>query len=402
MRDSEPRIEPKTAQDLCDVVADALRQNARLEIRGGGSKAEIGAPRKARVVSMSAITGVVDYDPAELVLTVRAGTPLSEIEALVAGQRQMLAFEPFDHGPIFGRAVGAATIGGVVAAGVAGSRRVTAGSARDHLLGFTAVSGRGEVFVAGAKVVKNVTGFDLPKLMAGSWGRIGAMMELTLKVLPGPRLSVSLAAENLDCGNAYKAMVRALGSHAEVSATAHLPAQRHGRPALTLFRLTGFEPSVEARCKFLPELLRDYGALRRLDAAEAALLWYEAGTGALLQGPVLWRLHVPPAASPGMIAAFEPQGARWSLDWGGGLVWLALDDDSVVVAEVVRAVTQAAGGDAMLVRAPEDLRACIATQHPRAPRVAALEEQVRRAFDPAGLFETGRFEGVGHANQLRP
>lgn len=394
-------IQPTTAQDLCDAIADALRDGTRLEIRGGGSKAEIGAPREARIVSLAALRGVVDYDPAELVLTVRPGTPLAEITALVAGERQMLAFEPFDHGPLFGRPAGSATIGGVIAAGVAGSRRVTAGSARDHLLGFTAVSGRGEIFVAGAKVVKNVTGYDLPKLMAGSWGRLGAMTELTLKVLPSPRVSATLVADGLGCDAAYAAMARALGSHAEVSAAAHLPAQQQGRGALTLFRLSGFEPSVEARCTLLPDLLRDHGTLRRLAADDAAALWLEAGTGAMLAGPVLWRLHVPPAASPAVIAALEPLGVRWSLDWGGGLVWLALDDDGADLAARVRAAVSSAGGEATLVRAPAALRARIPAQHPRHPRLAALEERVRRAFDPDGLFETGRFVGEGHADQLR-
>ena len=397
-------LRPQSAPDLCDAIADAVREGTRLEIRGGGSKAGIGAPREARIVSLAAMRGVVDYDPAELVLTVRPGTPLAEVEALVAGERQMLAFEPYDHGPLFGRPAGAATIGGVIAAGVAGSRRVTAGSARDHLLGFTAVSGRGERFVAGAKVVKNVTGYDLPKLMAGSWGRLGAMTELTLKVLPSPRMTVTLAADGLDCGAAHAAMARALGSHAAVSAAAHLPAQGSGaaagRQALTLFRLTGFEPSVAARCTLLPDVLRDHGALRRLDADEASALWIEAATGAQLAGPVLWRLHVPPAASPGVIAALEPLGARWALDWGGGLVWLALDDDGVELAANVRGAATAAGGEATLVRAPEALRTRIPAQHPRPAGVAALEERVRRAFDPHGLFETGRFAGAPRADQL--
>jgi len=180
---------PRDAQDLCAIVAQAGASAERLELRGGGSRADFGAPRQATVVSLQALSGVVDYDPAELVLTLRPGTPLAEVQALVASEGQMLAFEP--HG------AASATIGGTVAAGVAGSRRVTAGSARDHLLGFAAVSGRGETYVAGAKVVKNVTGYDLPKLMAGSWGRIGAMTEMTLKVLPSPRIDVTLAAHGL-------------------------------------------------------------------------------------------------------------------------------------------------------------------------------------------------------------
>lgn len=387
-------IRPTSAQDLCDAIADAARAGTRLEIRGGGSKAAIGAPREATILSMAGLTGVVDYDPAELVLTVRAGTPLAEVEALVGSERQMLAFEPWDHGPIFGKPPGSATIGGVIAAGVAGSRRVTAGGARDHLLGFTAVSGRGESFVAGGKVVKNVTGYDLPKLMAGSWGRLAAMTEMTIKVLPRPRHAATLAARGLDPGQAHAAMARALGSHADVSSAAHLSRRADDSPALTLFRVTGFEPSVEARCALLPDLLRDQCALERLEPERADALWEAIATGGGLDGPVLWRVHVPPARAPEFLAAIGATGAQWTLDWGGGLIWLATDD----AAERVRGAAEAVAGQAMLVRAPEDMRAAVPAQHSRHPHVAALEARVRRAFDPAGIFETGRFLGEAHAD----
>ena len=181
-------FQPTTEQDVVDAIAQAASDGRHLEIRGGGSKAEFGAPdRNDDILDLTAFASVIDYDPAELVLTAGAGAPLSVIQALVESENQMLAFEPFDHGPLFGRPAGAATIGGVIGAGVAGSRRISAGSVRDHLLGFKGVSGRGEAFVAGAKVVKNVTGYDLPKLVCGSWGRLVALTEVTLKVLPRGR-----------------------------------------------------------------------------------------------------------------------------------------------------------------------------------------------------------------------
>nr|WP_298103523.1 FAD-binding protein [uncultured Shinella sp.] len=380
-------IAPTTIDALQDAIADAARSGTRLEIRAGGSKSAIGAPRDTAILDMRGFVGVVDYDPPELVLTVRAGTALADVEALVAGENQMLAFDPWDHGPIFGRPAGAATIGGVVAAGVAGSRRVTAGGARDHLLGFSAVSGRGEHFVAGAKVVKNVTGYDLPKLMAGSWGRLAAMTELTLKVLPRPRMSATLVAEGLSPPDAHAAMARALGSHAEVSAAAHLPAGVGSGPALTLFRLAGFEPSVEARCVVLPEILRDRCALVRLDPIAADRLWYSIRHAAPIADGALWKIHVPPSRACELIATLEPLGARWLFDWGGALIWLGYDGDPAIV----RAAAEAANGEAMLVRAPDALRGVVPAQHPRAPGVAALERRVRRAFDPSGVFETGRF-----------
>lgn len=166
---AEARIRPGSADELIEVVADAAASGGKLEIIGGGSKADIGAPREAALLDMNAFSGVIDYDPAELVLTVGAATPLAEIQSLVAQSGQMLAFDPFDHGPLFGRPAGAATIGGVLGAGVSGSARLSRGAARDHLLGFRGVSGRGEAFVGGAKVVKNVTGYDLPKIMTSAW-----------------------------------------------------------------------------------------------------------------------------------------------------------------------------------------------------------------------------------------
>ncbi|WP_213981035.1 FAD-binding protein [Sphingomonas sp. dw_22] len=423
-------MRPLNEDDIRDVVADAIRAGATLDIRGGGSKAGIGAPRpEARPLDLSGLAGVIDYDPAELVLTVRAGTPLAEVERLVSERGQMLAFDPFDHGPILGEAAGAATIGGVVAAGVSGSLRLSGGGARDHLLGLRAVSGRGESFVAGAKVVKNVTGYDLPKLAAGSWGRLFAITELTLKVLPRAPVAATRAVEGLDPAAAVRVMAAAMGSQAEVGAAAHLPADLNDGRSLTALRLLGFGPSVAARAAMVEQLLGEHGAVLALDGEADAAWWrrlctleallkplpFRGGVGA---GPVregsglgetsptpnpspegeglelgtavtpLWRVNVPSSGGPSVVAALAPLGARWLFDWAGGLVWIAFDGD----ASAVRDAAAKAGGHAILVRAPEAMRAAVPAFHPQAPGVAALEERVRRAFDPAGVFETGRFQ----------
>jgi glycolate oxidase FAD binding subunit len=377
-------IRPTTEDDLKDAIADAARAGARLEIRGSGSKAGIGAPREAAVLDMTGFAGIIDYDPAELVLTVGAATPLAQVEALVAAEGQMLAFDPFDHGPIFGRPAGTATIGGIVAAGVSGSRRVSRGGARDHLLGFHGVSGRGEAFVGGAKVVKNVTGYDLPKVVAGSWGRLAALTEVTVKVLPAGREQLTLALEGLDAPQAQAAMARAMGSQADVAAAAHLP----GPSAVTALRLEGFGPSVAARRTILAAMLADVGALRALDEDEAQALWTSVRTLAPLgDEPPLWRINTPPSQGPRVVAALAPLGARWLFDWAGGLIWLAFDGDPAMV----RAAAEAAGGHAALVRAPDAMRHAVPALHPQSPGVRALEARVRRAFDPLGVFETGRF-----------
>jgi glycolate oxidase FAD binding subunit len=356
-------MRPSSIEDLAEIIADAAASGRKLEIVGGGTKAEIGAPREIERLDMTGFNGVIDYDPAELVLTAGAGTPLAEIEALVASKGQMLAFEP--HG------APGSTIGGVVAAGVSGSRRVSRGAVRDHLLGFKAVSGRGEAFVGGAKVVKNVTGYDLPKLAAGSWGRLFALTEVTLKVLPRPPEQVTLAVEDLDAGGAVALMAKALGSQADVAAAGSVD-------GLTALRLEGFGPSVTAR----RALLETMGARRVLSEREAEGFW-AALKNPLPDAAVLWRLSLRASRAADVV---DKGLGPWTMDWAGARVWLACDD-----VEAVRGAAEAAGGHALLVRAPEALRRTVPALHPQSLPLMALEARVRRAFDPMGVFETGRF-----------
>jgi glycolate oxidase FAD binding subunit len=365
-------MRPETVEELAQIIGEAAANGGKLELCGGATKAEIGGPREAHVIDMTALSGILDYDPAELVLTCRAGTSLAEVEAALAEQGQMLAFEPFDYSPIFGRPADRATIGGVVAAGVSGSRRLSRGAARDHLLGFKAVSGRGEAFVGGGRVVKNVTGYDLCKVMTGSWGRLAALTELTLKVLPSPPVTLSLAVEGLGSREAVALMSRAMGSQADVAAAAH-------EPGFTVLRLEGFGPSVEARATLLRTLAP---ALITLAEDDASGFW--ARMKYPLRGrPALWRAHVPPSRAPDVVEAL---GGDWALDWAGGLIWSACEG-----ADDVRWAAEAAGGHAMLVRGPIALRRSTPALHPQPAAVAALEARIRRAFDPASVFETGRF-----------
>lgn len=369
-------LRPTDIDDLCAILAAG---GGPYRLRGGGSKDRIGAETDATVIDMRGFTGVIDYDPPELVLTVRAGTPLAEVQTLVAGEGQMLAFDPFDHGAMLGGPPDQATIGGVIAAGVSGPARLSRGAARDHLLGFTAVSGRGERFVAGAKVVKNVTGYDLPKLVTGSWGRLAAITELTLKVLPAPREQATLAVRGLDPAAAVTTMARAMGSAAEVSAAAHLPAWNGD--AVTALRLDGFPSSIAARAETLRGMI---DGIEPLDAGEQP--WDAVRHAAPLpHDKPLWRVIVPGRAAPALVAAFPE--AEWLFDWAGGLIWLASDTDP----QRIRTLAASAGGHATLIRADAAMRATVPAFHPQPAPLAALEARVRRAFDPAGLFETGRF-----------
>jgi glycolate oxidase FAD binding subunit len=221
-----------------------------------------------------------------------------------------------------------------------------------------------------------------------------ALTQVTLKVLPRPRVQATLIIENQTPQQAHAAMAQAMGSHSEIAAAAYLPAAVNNGRAVTLFRVQGFAPSVDARCGFLPQLLKDHGDARRLPDADAMQIWTAIRNVAPLAGSqALWRVNVPPSGGCAVIATLEPLGARWFFDWAGGLIWLTFDGDPALV----RAAAEKAGGHAMLVRGPEGLRARVPAQHPRSKGVDALEARVRRAFDPAGVFETTRFGDV-HAN----
>jgi glycolate oxidase FAD binding subunit len=296
----------------------------------------------------------------------------------------MLAFDPIDPAPLLGGAPGQATIGGTMIAGIAGSSRLTRGGPRDHLLGFEAVSGRGERFRAGAKVVKNVTGYDLPKLMAGSWGRLAALTELNLKVVPRPQLRQTLVLHGLDLPRGIEAMALALGSSAELSAAAYLP-DWQGAP-LTLLRLDGFPPSVIARMQVLDSALRDIALPEALGEAAGETLWQAVRDVATLPRDLpLWRIILAPSRAPALVAALPD--AKWLFDWAGGLAWMAGNADP----DELRAVVAKLDGHATLFRADAAKRATVPTLHPAPAPLAAIEARVRRAFDPAGIFETGRF-----------
>ena len=367
--------QPRNIAEICGIVADAISGGTKLEITGGGTRVAFGAPsRAAAQLSLRNLSGVIEYEPAELVLTAWAGTTLAELNAVVAAKNQGFAFEPWgDAG---------STIGGVIAAGVAGARRVSAGSVRDHLLGFEAVSGRGERFKAGAKVVKNVTGYDLPKLVCGSWGRLAVLTQVTLKLLPRPPERLTLLWRGLDDASGFALMRAAMCQPVDVAAAAFLP----GRA--TLIRLDGFGPSVAARRAYLAVAAAEYGVPEALAEPEAAALWAACQGGAALAPALpLWRLSLPPRQALAAIAPLLALGGHYVADWAGGLIWLTLDGHE----DEIRAQAAQAGGHATLARAPAAVRARIPALHPQAPGVEALSRRMRRAFDPLGVFETNRF-----------
>jgi len=437
-------LKPGTAEQVRDAVRWALSEEAPLTVVAAGTKRALGRPVQARhTLDVSGLAGIDLYEPEELVVSAAPGTPLAEIEAALAGHNQQLAFEPPDLGPLLGAAsaeperaavppdtppsapgrgrgrktkAGAAaappappgpTLGGIVACNLSGPRRIKAGAARDHLLGLEGVSGRGDAFKTGGRVFKNVTGYDLSKLMTGSYGTLAVFTRLTLKVLPRPELERTVLLLGLDDAAAVRALTAALQTPCEVAGAAHLPAAaaaRSGVPevagagaAVTAIRVEGFGPSVAYRCDRLMDLLRGAGELDELDSDASAAFWREVrDVHPFVAGDrTVWRLSVAPSDGPAVAAAAGGDGAEHILDWGGGLVWLALPPADDAGAGRVRAALAGRDGHATLIRAPEPVRAAVEVFQPQAAPLAALTARLKDSFDPRRILNPGRmYAGV--------
>lgn len=401
-------LHARDAKDIEAAIRAATADRQSIEIVGRGSKRAIGrAAQWNATLDVSGLTGITLYEPAELVLSAKAATPIAEVEALVAAHGQQLAFEPLDYGPVLGIAPGLGTIGGVLAANLSGPRRVKSGAARDHFLGFSGVSGRGEIFKSGGRVVKNVTGYDLCKLMAGSWGTLGVLTDVTIKVLPRPDTELTLVLSGLSDTTAVQVLNVASGSMGEISGAAHLPgapaarlpdvAGGGGAGAMTALRLEGVPPSIAHRREGLARMLKPFGEVSMLQEASSQAFWRAVRDVTPFAAAVvgvdvpLWRISTAPAegaATAARIAALAD--AEFIFDWGGGLVWALLRPSDDAGAAVVRPAVAAHGGHATLVRAPAAIRASVAVFEPQNALTDALTRRVKDAFDPAGVLNPGR------------
>ena len=395
-------LKPRDAQEVEDAVRWALGNDKALELAGQGSKRLIGRPSQTDLtLDLSGLSGVTLYEPEELVLSARAGTPLAEIEALLDENNQQLAFEPMDYGPLFGAPAGQGTIGGTIATNLSGPRRIKAGAARDHFLGLSAVTGRAETIKSGGRVVKNVTGYDMCKLLAGSWGTLAVMTDITIKVLPKPETEASVIVTGLDDKRAGAAMAAAMGSPCDVSGAAHLPdhvaSYFDGLPkpqASTVLRLEGVAPSVAHRKDALAILMKPFGPVALLDEKDSAALWRSVrqvkpfAAEAARERP-LWRISTQPARGHELVDLITP-AAQMFYDWAGGLVWVAMPFAHEPDAASIRGAVGKLGGHATLVRAPASVRAALDVFEPQAAGLAALSKRVKEGFDPKGVLNPGR------------
>lgn len=389
---------PTDEDGIRHAVTAAFDAAEPILVRGGGGKGGMLRPvQAARTLSTAACAGITLYSPKELVLSARAGTTIEAITATLAEAGQHLIAEPPDFSALLGG--GAATLGGVVGANLSGPRRVAWGAMRDHVLGIRAVNGSGEVFRSGGRVLKNVTGLDLCKLLTGSHGTLAVMTEITLKVLPAPEATASVLISGLDPVRGVAALSAALGSPWSISAAAHLPPESAARmPGLppgsaTLARIEDFSDSTAYRSERLRTLLAAFGAGEILDDATSRAVWRDirdAKPLPTLPEDAIWRLSLRPSAGSRVALALQERtGARWFLDWGGGLLWLAASADTAthnaICAEAARA-----GGTWTLMRGPDALRSAVDVIPPEPAPLARIAAEVKRAMDPRAILNPGR------------
>jgi glycolate oxidase FAD binding subunit len=392
---------PASEDEVAAIIRAHAQEGRALAISGGDTRSGFGnaVEAEARLRSI-ALSGIVAYNPGEMVMTARAGTPIAEVEAALAENGQMMAFEPMDHRALMGTS-GEPTIGGVFAANVSGPRRLVAGAARDSLLGIRFVNGKGEIVKAGGRVMKNVTGLDLVKLLSGSHGTLGFLTEVTFRVPPRPKAEETVVISGLNDAEAANAMAAAMALPMEVSGAAHLPLTVTWKflggelpeGEATVLRIEGLPGSVDARADKLLSAMVPFGHAARLGQTASRQLWqeirdvapYADGT----QRPV-WRVSVAPDIGHQLVAALRLEaGVDAFYDWQGGLVWMRMEADPE--ADLLRRFVKAlGGGHTTLIRAPAGARAAISAFHPEEEAVALLSRRVKESFDPAGILNPGK------------
>ena len=372
-------MKPQTEAELAEIIAGAT---APLHVQGGGTR-PVGTPVTGELLETGGISGIDLYEPGALTLVAKAGTPISEVEKVLAAEGQRLPFEPMDHRVLLGTS-GEPTVGGMAAANVSGPRRIQAGACRDFMLGVRFVDGMGRVLKNGGRVMKNVTGYDLVKLMAGSWGTLGVMSEVSFKVLPEPETGAVILIEGLDDASAVAAMSKALGSPYDVTGAAHTPKGIDGAP-VTMIRIEGFEKSVAYRAEQIKTLLADFGEIAvetRPERIAAGWKWIRDVEAFADRPGDVWRLSVKPSDAPALGAALGAEELIY--DWGGGLIWALVEP-----GRDLRAAMGSVAGHATLIRATAETRKSIPVFQPEPAPVAALTQGVRAKFDPRGILNPG-------------
>jgi glycolate oxidase FAD binding subunit len=394
---------PTESREVVEVVADTIGNGRSLEVVGAGSKRGLGRPViAAGRICTASLRGVVLYEPSELVLTAAAGTPVRDIVDLLDEHHQELAFEPMSYRSLYG-GNSAGTLGGMIAVNASGPRRIKVGAARDHVLGFRAVSGRSEEFKSGGRVMKNVTGYDMSKLMTGSFGTLAVLTEVTVKVLPKAETEETLLMLGLDDGEAINCLTEASGLPHEVSGLSHLPPKSAppvgGLPSnqsVTALRLEGPAISIAQRKQnLIAHFKRRHCEFHSLAEGESKKLWASIRDVVPLASldSHIWRISTSPTEGSRVVETIRKAEAPvtgWYYDWAGGLIWLATESTSAAWVSAIRTTVDGFGGHATLVRAPEEIRSRTPVFHPQQTALAMLSARVKHNFDPARVLNRGR------------
>ncbi|MDX2288413.1 MAG: FAD-binding protein [Hyphomicrobiaceae bacterium] len=398
-------LRPATAWELQSMLQPFIDRQQPVEVAGSGSKRGLGRPMQtAATISTASMHGIWLYEPTELVMSAHGGTPLAQIEAQLAANNQMLAFEPIDLGPTTGGRRGTQTIGSVFATNASGSRRIAAGAARDHLLGIEAVNGRAEIFRNGGRVMKNVTGYDLCRGLAGSWGTLAVLTEVTFKVLPWPEDAATLVYTGLPDDIAVEVMCAAMRLPFEVSGTVHLyetvtrrlehAGLASQKSSLTLIRIENFAKSVRYRIDAIRGALKVYGDPMVLTMDDTLKLWGELRQLSVMPhdpATCLWRVSTAPTKGPKVVAAIKRHmPAEVMYDWSGGLIWIEVPASADAGASDIRRAVAVHGGHATLIRAAPDVRATVEVFQPQVPANERIMAGLKAAFDPYRLLNPGR------------
>lgn len=397
-------LRPAAEWELANIVAEARDKRLPVEIVGAGSKRAIGRPVNAALgLTTSGLKGITLYEPTEMVMSARAGTPLYQIEEELGKRGQMLAFEPIDYGPAIGAEPRQGTIGAVFAANLSGARRFVAGAARDHLLGIRAVNGRAEIFKSGGRVMKNVTGVDLVRGVAGSWGTLAVLTEVTFKVLPTSEDTITLLFFGQLDDVAIELLTAAVGTPYEVTGAVHLQqgiaerlryeAIRDQGKSVTAIRLENFTRALNYRKQKVREVLQAYGRCHELNREGSLAFWGELRELSVMPAAdtLLWRISCRPTVGPKLVKAitrYMPVQAFY--DWAGGLIWIEVPASADAGAADIRRVVAIHGGHATLIRAEPAVRAGVEVFQPLAPGVERLTRGLKALFDPVGILNPGR------------
>jgi glycolate oxidase FAD binding subunit len=391
---SPHRLTPNHVHDVAEIVREANTAYRRCEIVGCGTKRSLGNPVDADLqLDLSALAGVEMYEPEELVLKVGAGTPVSHIRQVLAKRNQQLAFEPPQYAALFGNGTAEDTIGGIVACNLSGPRRILSGSVRDAVLGIEAVNGRGETFKGGGRTVKNVTGYDIPRILTGSFGVLAAITSVTLKTHPAPAQEVTLVLTGLSDTDAIQVLSGALRMPLDISAAVHLSGRISA--SVTAVRLEGFAESVGARERELGKYLQTMGPVTSMAGEESTAFWRrQRDLSDFASDPeaCVWRLLVPVTNAARVVAATRGEVLY---DWGGSQIFIKTSaEDARSQATSLRTLAGEVGGSACLFKAPAALRLDLGTFQPRPRAYQELAERIRISFDPNSVLNPGKLAVV--------